>query len=79
MPVKMDTWEDVLEICQFFNGKDWNGDGKPDDGITLHLKVGGQGFFHYHGLLGAVRGHPRPRRRSDEGRPSTTTCTGSTR
>jgi multiple sugar transport system substrate-binding protein len=47
MPVKMDTWEDVLEICDFFNGKDWNGDGKPDHGITLHLRVGGQGFFHF--------------------------------
>ena len=50
MPVAMDTWEDVLEIAQFFNGKDWNGDGDPDDGITLHLKVGGQGFFHFMSL-----------------------------
>ncbi|MCB0169128.1 MAG: extracellular solute-binding protein [Anaerolineae bacterium] len=50
MPVAMDTWEDVLEIAQFFNGKDWNGDGDPDDGITLHLKVGGQGFFHFMAL-----------------------------
>lgn len=47
MPVAMDTWEEVIEISQFFNGKDWNSDGDPDDGITLHLKVGGQGFFHY--------------------------------
>jgi len=47
MPVAMDTWEDTLKIAQFFNGKDWNGDGDPDDGITLHLKVGGQGFFHF--------------------------------
>jgi multiple sugar transport system substrate-binding protein len=50
MPIKMDTWDDVLEICQFFNGKDWNGDGKQDHGITLHLKVGGQGFFHFMAL-----------------------------
>jgi multiple sugar transport system substrate-binding protein len=50
MPVKMDTWEEVLEICDFFNGKDWNGDGKPDHGITLHLRVGGQGFFHFMAL-----------------------------
>ena len=50
MPVAMDTWEDVLKIAQFFNGKDWNGDGDPDDGITLHLKVGGQGFFHFMAL-----------------------------
>lgn len=50
MPVAMDTWEDVLKIAQFFNGKDWNEDGDPDDGITLHLKVGGQGFFHFMAL-----------------------------
>jgi multiple sugar transport system substrate-binding protein len=50
MPVAMDTWEDVLEIAQLFNGKDWNEDGDPDDGITLHLKVGGQGFFHFMSL-----------------------------
>ena len=50
MPVAMDTWEDVLKIAQFFNGKDWNGDGDPDDGVTLHLKVGGQGFFHFMAL-----------------------------
>jgi multiple sugar transport system substrate-binding protein len=50
MPVAMDTWEDVLEIAKFFNGKDWNGDGKPDNGISLHLKVGGQGFFHFMAL-----------------------------
>jgi multiple sugar transport system substrate-binding protein len=50
MPVKMETWEDVLEIAQFFNKKDWNGDGKPDNGVALHLKVGGQGFFHFMAL-----------------------------
>ena len=47
MPVAMDTWEEVLEIAKFFNGKDWNKDGDPDNGIALHLKVGGQGFFHF--------------------------------
>jgi multiple sugar transport system substrate-binding protein len=50
MPVKMDTWEDVLEIAQFFHGKDWNEDGDPDNGIAMHLKVGGQGFFHFMSL-----------------------------
>jgi multiple sugar transport system substrate-binding protein len=50
MPVAMDTWEDVLAIAQFFHGKDWNEDGDPDHGITLHLKVGGQGFFHFMAL-----------------------------
>ncbi|GAB4537953.1 MAG: extracellular solute-binding protein [Anaerolineae bacterium] len=50
MPVEMNTWEDVLEIAQFFNGKDWNEDGDPDNGIALHLKVAGQGFFHFMSL-----------------------------
>jgi multiple sugar transport system substrate-binding protein len=50
MPVGLETWEEFLDVVQFFNGKDWNGDGDPDDGITLHLKVGGQGFFHFMSL-----------------------------
>ena len=47
MPVAMDTWEDVVEIVKFFHGKDWNGDGDPDNGVTMHLRVGGQGFWHF--------------------------------
>ena len=60
MPVKMETWEEVLEICEFFNGKDWNGDGKPDHGITLHLRVGGQGFFHFMALSAPYVVIPNP-------------------
>ncbi len=47
MPATMATWEDAIKVSKFFNGKDWNGDGAADQGVTLHLKVGGQGFFHY--------------------------------
>jgi len=50
LPVPPQTWEQVRDIAKFFNGKDWNGDGKPDNGITMHLKVGGQGFFHFMSL-----------------------------
>jgi multiple sugar transport system substrate-binding protein len=50
LPVPPRTWQQVLKVSEFFNGKDWNGDGDPDDGISLHLKVGGQGFFHYMSL-----------------------------
>ncbi|HML21492.1 MAG TPA: extracellular solute-binding protein [Aggregatilinea sp.] len=50
MPVPPQTWQQMLKVAQFFNGKDWNGDGDPDDGVSLHLKVGGQGFFHYMAL-----------------------------
>jgi multiple sugar transport system substrate-binding protein len=47
MPYPINTWQDLLAITTFFNGKDWNGDGDPDDGISLHLRSGGQGFFHF--------------------------------
>lgn len=47
MPYPIETWQDLLAITSFFNGKDWNGDGDPDDGISLHLRSGGQGHFHF--------------------------------
>ena len=74
----MDTWEEVLEIAQFFNGKDWNEDGDPDNGITLHLKVGGQGFFHFMALSAPYVVHPGSWRRPAPRSTSTTTSTGST-
>jgi len=60
MPVELETWEDALAVAQFFNGKDWNEDGDPDDGITLHLKVGGQGFFHFLALSAPYVVTPAP-------------------
>jgi multiple sugar transport system substrate-binding protein len=50
MPVPPTTWQELLAVTSFFNGKDWNEDGDPDDGISLHLRSGGQGFFHYMSL-----------------------------
>ena len=50
MVVPPQTWQQLYKITKFFNGKDWNGDGDPDDGISLHLKAGGQDFFHYMSL-----------------------------
>jgi multiple sugar transport system substrate-binding protein len=47
MPVPPKTWQELLAVTSFFNGKDWNGDGDPDDGISLHLRSGGQGMFHF--------------------------------
>ncbi len=41
------TWEQFRDVAEYFNGKDLNGDGTPDNGLTLHLKVGGQGMFHF--------------------------------
>lgn len=41
------TWQQFRDAAEFFNGKDLNGDGAPDSGLTMHLKVGGQGMFHF--------------------------------
>ncbi|MCS6849503.1 MAG: extracellular solute-binding protein [Anaerolineae bacterium] len=42
-----ETWKEFRDVAEYFNGKDLNGDGKPDNGLTMHLKVGGQGMFHF--------------------------------
>ncbi len=41
------TWKQFRDIAEYFNGKDLDGDGQPDSGLTMHLKVGGQGMFHF--------------------------------
>jgi multiple sugar transport system substrate-binding protein len=41
------TWDQFADMAQYFNGKDLNGDGAPDHGVTMHLKVGQQGMFHF--------------------------------
>ena len=49
MPPK--TWQQVLDISQFFNGKNWDShDPDPDSGMVLHLKVGEQGHYHFQSL-----------------------------
>lgn len=51
MPFPIKTWEDVIAIARFFNGKNWDaGDSKPDSGIVMHYKVNEQGMFHYMSL-----------------------------
>jgi multiple sugar transport system substrate-binding protein len=49
MPVPPQTWEQVLDIAKYFNGKE-NDSGGTLNGISLHLKVGGQGMYHYASL-----------------------------
>ena len=41
------TWDEFRAIAEYFNGKDLNGDGVPDHGLALALKVGGQAMFHF--------------------------------
>ncbi len=41
------TWDQFRDVAAYFDGQDLNGDGQPDDGLTMHLKVGEQGMFHF--------------------------------
>ncbi len=41
------TWKQFRDVAEYFNGKDLNGDGVPDHGLSMHLKVGAQGMFHF--------------------------------
>jgi len=41
------TWDQFRDVAEYFNGKDLNGDGIPDYGLSMHLKVGAQGMFHF--------------------------------
>ncbi|MCB0211576.1 MAG: extracellular solute-binding protein [Anaerolineae bacterium] len=41
------TWDQFRDVAEYFDGQDLNGDGQPDDGLTLHLKAGEQGMFHF--------------------------------
>ncbi len=48
LPVPPRTWQQVLDIARFFDGKNWDKhDSQPDHGIVLHLKPGEQGFYHF--------------------------------
>lgn len=43
------TWDEMVAIATYFNGKDL-GTGTPGTGVSMHLKTGGQGMFHYMSL-----------------------------
>ncbi len=47
LPAPPTTMQQMRDCAEFFNNWDWNGDGQPDSGISMHLKVGGQGMFHF--------------------------------
>jgi multiple sugar transport system substrate-binding protein len=44
------TWDQLRDIAEYFTGKPTGGDEKTGHGISMHLKVGGQGMFHYMSL-----------------------------
>ena len=41
------TWEQFRDVAEYFDAKDLNGDGEPDHGLVLPLRVGAQGMFHF--------------------------------
>jgi multiple sugar transport system substrate-binding protein len=48
MPYPVKTWDDVIAIAQFFDGKNWDeNDADPDSGIVMHFRVNEQGMFHF--------------------------------
>ena len=51
LPSPPKTWQQLLDIAKFFNGKNWDdNDPDPDNGVVLHLKVGEQGHYHFQSL-----------------------------
>lgn len=44
------TWSQFRDMAEYFNGKDLNGDGVPDHGVSLPLTPGNQGMFHFMSL-----------------------------
>jgi multiple sugar transport system substrate-binding protein len=51
LPNPPQTWQQLLDISKYFNGKNWDSnDADPDSGTVLHLKVGQQGHYHFQSL-----------------------------
>jgi multiple sugar transport system substrate-binding protein len=44
------TWAQFRDVAEYFDGRDLIGDGTPAHGLTLALKAGNQGMFHYMSL-----------------------------
>jgi multiple sugar transport system substrate-binding protein len=44
------TWEQLRDIAKYFTGKPLGGDAGNGHGISMHIKVGGQGMFHFMSL-----------------------------
>jgi len=44
------TWLQFRDVAEYFNGRDFNGDGVPGHGVTIALKAGNQGMFHFMSL-----------------------------
>lgn len=61
MPVPPRTWQQLLDISRYFDGKNWDSnDDEPDSGTVLHLKVGEQGHYHFQSLSASFAMTPGP-------------------
>jgi len=45
LPVPPQTTKELIDAAKFFNGWDWDKDGKEDYGVGLHLQVGANAVF----------------------------------
>lgn len=62
LPSPPTTWQQLLDISKYFNGKNWDSnDGDPDGGTVLHLKVGEQGHYHFQSLSASFAVTPGPK------------------
>jgi multiple sugar transport system substrate-binding protein len=51
LPVPPRTWQQVLDVARFFEGKNWDrNDDLADSGMVMHLKAGEQGHYHFQSL-----------------------------
>ncbi len=48
-----ETWQDYINIAKHFQGKDLNGDGKPDYGSCLAMKRSAQSYWMYFSITAA--------------------------
>jgi len=48
------TWDEYLEIAEFFHGKDLNGDGDPDYGSCITKKRGAQAYWIIYSIAGSM-------------------------
>lgn len=44
------TWGEFRDVAAYFNGRDLTGDGSAGSGLTIALKAGNQGMFHFMSL-----------------------------
>lgn len=48
------TWDEYLEIAEFFHGQDLNGDGDPDYGSCITKKRGAQAYWIIYSIAGSM-------------------------